>query len=121
MKRNMMTQGELRKYYKCRAALRSTEETLAGLRAYAEASGEDLEWDIAELEASAKRQAEALANRETEVLSTLGAVEDASVRAYLRLHYHKGMQWKEIAAMFGKTEKSICCISYEAVKKCIPK
>ena len=56
----MMTQAELREYYRDRAALRITEETLAGLREYAAASDDDLERDIAALEETAKEQAAAL-------------------------------------------------------------
>ena len=56
----MMTQTELREYYRDRSALRVTEETLAGLREYAAASGESLERDIAALEETAREQAAAL-------------------------------------------------------------
>lgn len=117
----MMTQTELRKYYTDRAKLREAEETLAGLRVYAKASGEDLSKDIAKLETDVKKQAEELTVREAEVLSTLGVIEDTCARAYLRLHYHQGIPWKEIAAMFGKTEKAASRASYTAMNKCIPK
>ena len=117
----MMTQRELRKYYQDRAALRITEETLAGIREYASAGGGDYGRDIAMLESSACEQAAALYAREAEVLSTLESVEDICRRTELRMHFCRGLEWKEIAGILGTTEKAVngrCCRAMSGV---IPK
>ena len=116
----MMTQAELREYYRDRAALRVTEETLAGLREYATASGEDLERDIAALEETAKAHAAVLAEREAEVLATLGAVDDICRRTELRLHYYRGMEWKEVAAILGTSARAITRRCSRALRAIVP-
>ena len=116
----MMTQTELRAYYRDRAALRVTEETLAGLREYAAASGDDLERDIAVLEETAKAQAAVLAEREAEVLATLEAVPDIARRMELRLRYCRGMEYKEIAAIVGGSGKTISTRCSRALREYVP-
>lgn len=103
----MMTQKELRAYYRDRSALRVTEETLAGLREYAAASDDDLERDITALEETAREQAEALTARSAEVLATLEAVDDICRRTELRLHFYRGMEWKEVAAILGASCQTV--------------
>ena len=116
----MMTQAELRAYYRDRAALRITEETLAGLREYAAAGGESLDQDIAALEETAKEQAAALRDRTEEVLSTLEAIPDSSRRMELRLHYYRGMEWKEISAILGTPDQTIRKRCSRALRACVP-
>lgn len=117
----MMTQTELRAYYRDRASLRATEETLAGLREYAAASDDDLEQEIAELEKTVREQATAFAARGAEVLTTLEAVDNICCRMELRLHFYRGMAWKEIATIVGGTEICIKDRCLKALNKCIPK
>lgn len=116
----MMTQTELRTYYRDRAALRITEETLAGLREYAAASGDDLERDIAVLEETAREQAAALTGRNAEVLATLEAVDDIGRRMELRLHFYRGMEWKEVAAILGVSAAAVRLRCSRALQTSVP-
>ena len=116
----MMTQTELRAYYRDRATLRLTEETIAGLREYAAASDDDLERDIAALEETAREQAEALNARSAEVLATLEAVDDICRRTELRLHFYRGMEWKEVAAILGTSDRAIIKRCSRALRACVP-
>ena len=116
----MMTQKELRAFYRDRAALRTTEETLAGLRAYATASDDDLERDIAALEEAIRKQAAVLDARNAEVLATLEAVDDICRRTELRLHFYLGMEWKEVAEILGASCQTVRNRCSQALQACVP-
>ena len=116
----MMTQKELRAYYRDRSALRLTEETLAGLREYAAAGDDDLAQDIATLEETAREQEAALTARSAEVLATLEAVDDICRRTELRLHFYRGMEWKEVAAILGASCQTVRNRCSRALRASVP-
>ena len=92
----------------------------AGLKEFAAASGDDLDLDIAALEETAKEQAAVLSDREAEVLATLEAVGDICRRTELRLHFYRGMEWKEISAILGISADAVKIRCARALRAYVP-
>lgn len=130
-----MTLDELNQHLQLREQLNQENEILAALLSAAQPGAArltgmphapgvndkvgDLAAEIADVSTHIDEIKALLASQEPKVLAFIVEVTDMRVRTIMRLRFLKGLTWKEVSQVLGKstTEKSVSDLVYKYLKK----
>lgn len=131
-----MTLGELNEHLDMLQSLNKANETLAALWDAADSANAQLTGmphgtgvsdrvgyyatEIADLNGQVEYIKSQIAESEERISKWVMTIEDGTTRVAFRLHYLRGLQWKEVAPVVGKycTESSVKNMCYRYLDQC---